>query len=206
MQRINILYLSETNIKYLSKEAQILVDNDQLSHLSLMKPPGSLWVIPSSHWDSVSAATVVTFSHLRRCRHHRLNEVPLCLKHIWPSLSLSLSYPFTPFRLYMRTWTDGKYRHAWHGVTTASRSALGLVCKEKRKKWLSCIHVYTLKCHSIPTPTSLWVHILLVLLWKKKPFPSQEGPFDPRENPVFVPLIWGSVMAQTTMATLWCVV
>lgn len=129
-----------------NKELQILVDNEHLSHLSLMKPPGSLRVTSSSHWDSLSAATVVTFTQPRCCCHHRLKEVPLCLEHMLPFLSLSLSLcnPFTPFHSYLKTWTDSKHWHTWHGVITTLRSALGLVWlqreEEKVTVMLSCVH------------------------------------------------------------------
>lgn len=153
-----LLAVSETKMKRLNKEPQILADNNQLSP---MKTPGSLRVISGSHWDSVSAATVVTFSQPRCCCHHRLNEVPLCLKHMWPSLCS----PFKPYRTYLnrpgQTVNTGipDMERLWHREE--------LCRKAKRKKWLLCIHVRTLKGHSIPTPTSLWVHILLVLLWRK---------------------------------------
>lgn len=75
--------------------------------------------------------------------------------------------------------------------------------RAEKKKWPLSINVHTLKRHSIPTPTLLRVHLLLILLWKNKLFTLQVGPFDPHENPVFVPLIWGSVVAQSTMAALF---
>lgn len=59
-----------------------------------------------------------------------------------------------------------------------------LVTKNKRKKWVSeC--VWTVKCHSVLTPASLQVYILLELQWKKSP--SYEDPSDPCEIPVLAP-------------------
>lgn len=64
--------------------------------------------------------------------------------HVALPLSLSLCNPFTPFHSYLKTWTDSKHWHTWHGVITTLRSALGLVWlqreEEKVTVMLSCVH------------------------------------------------------------------
>lgn len=99
----------------------------QLSHLSLMKPAGSTQVISSSRWDSVSAAAVVSLSQPRCCCRHRLTEVPRCLCN-----------PFIPFRSYSKVWTDGKQWHTWQGVTETLRSSSGLCVVAKRRRKSGC--------------------------------------------------------------------
>lgn len=106
-----------------------------------MKPQGSLRVISSSHWDSVAAAAVVTFSQQSFCWYLRLNYVPNCLKHTW--LSFSLCDLFIPFGFYLKTWTDSKHRHTWHGATTTLWTCV--VAKSRGKGDYLCINVHTLK-------------------------------------------------------------
>lgn len=194
--------LSETKLKCSNKEPQILADNNQLSHLSRMKPPGSLRVISSSHWDSVWAATVVTFSQPRCCCHYRLNEVPLCLRHIRPSLSVSLCNPFNPFGSYLNR--PGQTANTGIPDKERQRHREVLLDLQREEEKVTVVAFMCTLWKAIPFPH---LHLYeFISSWsycgRRSCFHHRKTPFDPCESLVFVPLIWGSVTAQSTM-DLW---
>lgn len=111
--------------------------------------------------------------------HEALPCIPLCFVHRFGIC-------------YLKTWTDSQHLHIPDmGRQQHCKVLWGLCGYEEEEKATAvnwCVH------SEIPfhPHTSLWVHILLILLC----FPPQEGPFDLCDNPVFVPVISGSVMAQ----------
>lgn len=143
-----------------------------LSHLSMMKLPGRLWVICSSHWHSVSATAVhVLIAEMLLPPQSQLGVSlfkvmrPLCCIHCPDFLFKALD------------WNESKlltcYK-AWYKMTMTSRSAVGICrCTECANSWvhskMSChSHTYIFMSSYPPHP-----------IVEKKLFPSQKGRLTP---------------------------
>lgn len=160
-----------------------------------MRAPGISQTVSSSHLDCLSAVPAVTLSP--RCYYdtatavtERCLSVSGIIHHFVtiysPALSLHILSP-----LHSLIWRPGQRVNTSAYLSQFHQERLWARVDERsglqRKKWVLCIGGYTLKCHAIPTPTSLWVHILFSPIVEKGLFPSQEAPFDLCETSAFVP-------------------